>query len=1083
MSSESPFSGEFIRQSTEAVGSFLRWIAELIVSKNWFSLLIAMAIIGQVFLNPGAGLLFKFLNIPVENIPDWYRGAFWVAQAGLLSGALLIAVQSIPRKATVTAEDLTERRAIKGLRPFSREDAEVYAQLQRQQNLRECLESITNPTFRFGTLHGESGCGKTSFLQAGVLPQLSTETASHRAIYVRFSDQEPVQTIANAVAEQLEIPPDWLLPEGVQQGGLLMLLQKATEAVDRPLVLLFDQFEQFFVHYKRPEQRAPFVNALAAWYKKPALQSVTVVVSVRSDLWYQLDELYKALGHSLGPQDIFRLNKFTPSEAARILGVIASTEGLAFDRKFIAELAEEELADREDGLISPVDLQILAWMIERQTGAELRAFNRSAFQKFGGVEGLLNRFLDRTLEARVTTGQRQAALKVLLALTDLDRQVRAGVLTVPTLKAKLKGTAKPEEVDEAVAWLARSDVRLITPQEQPEQGSVGYELAHERLIPALLRQAGRELSAADRANRLLDRRVNEWLGNQCSRRYLFGLRELWQIDRQRPYLMWGAKREQKEKLLRLSRRRNYGIAAGVLAAAVVSTGFVGWLKLTPSGQIYQIRSQLSALLDDANDAMVADAAVAFAKNNQWEKAFGVTRKYIQADALSTPRDQGLAQFVSGTAEFLDRAEATENRLALLRKLQGFAESIQDDGSKSYALSAIASAYVELAEPAQAAEVLTAALSAAQNIQADRSKSDALSAIASAAVELAEPAQAAEVLTAALSAAQNIQADGSKSDALSAIASAYVELAEPAQAAEVLTAALSAAQNIQADGSKSDALSAIASAAVELAEPAQAAEVLTAALSAAQNIQDDGSKSDALSAIAAQTMALSDEALAREVLNEALQTARKERLSVPMVKIANFYAKQADWGRTLYALSTVEDREKTVGLSQVLTILAEHKNPKLIAGAIVLENGPNGIQHEGQSGNYRLTARIQSPDQNCEQRADWWEAITPEGALVNRQLIEAVHKTEQPFSSPPLTVNVQPDQALIVRAHFSDVYASGQDPLQDPRVSGGYYEKSGYTDQALRGSLAEGFKSVRISENFAKWLETEEPLPNPDTCID
>ncbi|MEO1400517.1 MAG: hypothetical protein AAFV72_04600 [Cyanobacteria bacterium J06635_1] len=305
MSSESPFSGDFIKQSTEAVGSFIRWIAELITSKNWFTLLILIAIAGLFLLNPGSGFFFKFLGPEPADLPGWYKGAFWVAEAGLLGGALLIAVQSMPKTVPATQADLAERRAIKGLRPFNFDDAEIYAQLQRQQNLRECLESITSPNFRFGTLHGESGCGKTSFLQAGVLPQMSTGESSHRAVYIRFSDQEPIHTIANALAEQLEIPPDWLLPDKVHQGGLLMLLHEATKAVDQPLVLLFDQFEQFFVYYKRQEQRVPFINALAAWYKNPDLRQVKIVVSVRSDLWYQLDELYKALGHTLGPRIFF----------------------------------------------------------------------------------------------------------------------------------------------------------------------------------------------------------------------------------------------------------------------------------------------------------------------------------------------------------------------------------------------------------------------------------------------------------------------------------------------------------------------------------------------------------------------------------------------------------------------------------------------------------------------------------------------------------------------------------------------------------------------------------------------------------
>jgi hypothetical protein len=42
-------------------------------------------------------------------------------------------------------------------------------------------------------------------------------------------------------------------------------------------------------------------------------------------------------------------------------------------------------------------------------------------------------------------------------------------------------------------------VRLIT---QEREAAQGYELAHERLIPALMRLAGKELSEVDRANQL-----------------------------------------------------------------------------------------------------------------------------------------------------------------------------------------------------------------------------------------------------------------------------------------------------------------------------------------------------------------------------------------------------------------------------------------------------------------------------------------------------------------------------------------------------------------------------------------------------
>ncbi len=1023
MSSDSPFSADLIKQTTEAVGNFLRWVAELIVARNWFSLLVLVAIAGVFLFNPGSGLAFKFLDI---KPPEGYARGFWLGEVGLFFVALAIAVRTMPRAVPASQADTADRQAIKGLRPFEATDAEVFSQLQRQQDLGECLESLTSQSFRFGILHGESGCGKTSFLQAGISSHLTLVGTCPVGIYVRFSDQEPIRTIARALAEQLEIPLSWLLPEANEQIDFLRLLGKVSENSDQTLILLLDQFEQFFVHCPRREQRQPFIQALKGWYCSDNPLPVKILVAIRSDLMYHLHEMQQALGYSLAPQDVFRLDKFTPTEASRILEVIARTEGLTFNRDFVTELARAELANCEDGRISPVDLQILAWMIERQTADELRAFNRSAFEKFGGVEGLLQRFLERSLEARVTDSQRQSVVKVLLALTDMERQVRAGMLTAPELKEKLKGSARPEEVAEAITWLVRGDVRLITPQ--GKNGEVAYELAHERLIPALMRQASKELSAVDQANQLLNRRVNEWLGNRCDRRYCFGLRELLLLRQQGSYLVWGAKREQKEKLLRLSQRRVYGGVAALLIAVIISSGFAGWWNLTPSGQIQKMQWQLSGLLKKNSSADIgAEAAVAFAKNDQWNRAIDIKGKSTGA-------------FIQESAGFLGRATFTESKTELLAKLKTRADEIEDDYYKSDALSAIASAYGDLNDPAQAKALLSEALTAANTIDDDYAKSSALS----------------------------------------EIASAYSDVNDPAQAKAVLSEALTAANTIESDSSKSYALRVIASAAGDLNDPAQAKAVLSEALTSANTIESDSYKSDALRAIVNAGVAVTDSAVSKTFLGEVLQGARRGKTSVPMVEIATYYAKQADWFQVLHALSQAETREKTIGLSRALIMLAEHKQPALIRGAVVLPAAANGIDYSGQPNNYTLKVQIQSPDTSCDQRADWWEVITPDGQLLARKSIGTLHQDEQPFSDALSPVSITPDQTVLIRAHFRGDYFSGADLLVDERM-GGYYSKSGYTDQALKGSIAEGFKVVRISENFAHWLEKKDPLPDADAC--
>jgi hypothetical protein len=259
----------------------------------------------------------------------------------------------------------------------------VFARLQREQDLELCLAGITDSEFRFGILSGESGCGKSSFLQAGLLPRLERASRPHGCVYVKCSNEDPFQSVRAAVANDLELPK-----ENIQNADFVGVLESAASAVSKPIVLVFDQFEQFFVHRKLKQDREPFVQALAAWYRRPPSLHVKILVSVRGDFSDRLIELQQAMG--------------------------AELEKVPFDARFIEGTARDKLASREDGLVSPVDLQVLAWVIKGQKTEEKKAFTSKAFQKIGGVEGLLERFLTDTLAPRQTDARKQAVLKVLL---------------------------------------------------------------------------------------------------------------------------------------------------------------------------------------------------------------------------------------------------------------------------------------------------------------------------------------------------------------------------------------------------------------------------------------------------------------------------------------------------------------------------------------------------------------------------------------------------------------------------------------------------------------------------------------------
>jgi tetratricopeptide (TPR) repeat protein len=509
-----------------------------------------------------------------------------------------------------------------------------------------------------------------------------------------FPDLDPLATIRGALVETLKLPK-----AEVEALGLIELLNKGFGAASegspnfKSLILIFDQFEQFFVYTDNAERRSAFIQALASWYGNNELkEKVKILVSIREDWFARMDEIQAALNYTLriGGQtggNSFYLKNFSAEEATMILGVMAqedlgieAEDTVRFDRDYIQEVLERELSSPTDHLISPVDLQIIAETIKQQNMAELRSFNRTALQRLGGIEGLRRSFLENILEP-LEAERQKSAVQVLVALTNLEQQTRAEVQTLEQLQEKVKEIILPQEVERILGSL--QETGLIA---QAERGGVqGYELAHEGMIEAVIRVGEKIQDGAYRANQLLERRVNEWLGNGRSSRYLFSLKELWLLKRQRPYLIWGSTREYKHRLIANSKqrvRRNLGLVAIV---TLMGAGVWGWLNHTTWGQIQQVQWQLKNLTSKnkrASDTAISKATLAFAKNNDFINALQICKRGINSPKIKI-------QALSAVAEvYINNKNESRAREILIDSLDTAKESKELDDNPEILASII-----------------------------------------------------------------------------------------------------------------------------------------------------------------------------------------------------------------------------------------------------------------------------------------------------------------------------------------------------------------------------------------------------------
>ncbi|SCB52086.1 hypothetical protein GA0061098_1016157 [Bradyrhizobium shewense] len=619
------------------------WLIRDVWRGTWFRRLILLFVLCVLLGNPKvAGQVASLL---IETLPSWYTLAWAIANVLLFALCFIVGVRTIPPR-ELPPSPIVNDGVVRGLLPFNKENGELFAQLGRAIELQRIIASLRDPDYRFGILVGASGTGKTSFLRAGLLPYM--EENKMAATYVELSDEDPMISIKRGFASQGQTAPS----------GFLLL----------------DQFEQFFLHQATADDRRPLVEAINAWYRRDS--GVRILIAIRAEDAWQMLEIQETVNYQLSNQNYFKLSKFSPAQAVEVLKILCQKAGIDFDPVFAAKIVDKEFLDAEDGLVSPVNLGIVVLVLA--TGR--RQFTEEGFStQQGGIDGVLEEWLGSQVEAARYQGLEGIVVRVLAALCDFDRNRRAGILSADKIAERLGGDVTPNRVHDALRWLKSRNVRLVVAAGQRSSGTAGYQLAHERLIPAIRKLAGTLFDDASRANDLLERRTRAWVGNNRKSRFLLTFFEDVRVERQRPYLIWGENRQDKEEFLRRSRVRwrfRGAMLAAVLLVAVV--GYGAW-TLNPVQRSY-LRWELSRL---ARIYPTSNSAVALAAGGYSSAAQEVAGK-VDAD---DPDD--LPNALSDTATTSANAGLASGNESLIQTGLGIARGIEDDEIRTATLSKIA----------------------------------------------------------------------------------------------------------------------------------------------------------------------------------------------------------------------------------------------------------------------------------------------------------------------------------------------------------------------------------------------------------
>ena len=453
-----------------------------------------------------------------------------------------------PKASGVDAPFPVARVPYVGPRPFEAEDRSVF--FGREREIDEIASLVVaHPVV---VLYGRCGAGKTSLLNAGVLPELDNmglnvrafvdanegEVGGHAAPFSRLArvrgplptnltpDQVKAipnvfvfNTITSLMGKDADIP--YLLKSGQDFKGFLER-QFPLGKQEKPLVVVFDQFEEIFTPHAADRQlQRDFFKQLGAALKADQVQatddtspdrglSLRVVIAMREEALSHLESYaWQVPGELRIRYPLEGLRERAALQAVRrpVLEPPAASfpEEAAEElvkrlRKSPTDSASGDLGELLDEFVEPMHLQLSCqklWLRCQQEWEGLPQteweISRESVEKYVAVKAVLEEFYDDTV--------REVASSASVPEWRLREWCEKLISREGTRSAVVQDSKTTHGIPNTV--VQKLDRRHLVRSEERSGGVVWYELTHDRFID-VIKESNEKHGIPDRREKLKD---------------------------------------------------------------------------------------------------------------------------------------------------------------------------------------------------------------------------------------------------------------------------------------------------------------------------------------------------------------------------------------------------------------------------------------------------------------------------------------------------------------------------------------------------------------------------------------------------
>ncbi|MEZ2241001.1 hypothetical protein [Microcoleus sp.] len=359
-----------------------------------------------------------------------------------------------------------QRQAVNPSSPSAKNQAAIAAEMtaySRQKDINNLLERISRDDHKLTIIHGPSGVGKSSLVNAGLVPALKNitpgardtlpvlvkvysdwlrelENALNGALYEKQVEEDR-KLIQNGVGE-FSRKNQLVIPGRTEEASSFLVEQLRQNSQNNLLtILIFDQFEEFFFVSTSVAQRQLFYKFLRLFLNLPF---VKVILCLREDyLHYLLDcdrfPNLDAINNNILDKSIrYQLRSFSIKDARAVIGHLTERAEFYLEPELINAFVEDLSDELQE--IRPIELQVV--------GAQLQEENITTIEQYQQLGDnpkaeLVKRSLERVISDCGPVNE-DAAWKILFSLTD-ERGVR---LIKTKHELSLVTGVQPEDVEE-----------------------------------------------------------------------------------------------------------------------------------------------------------------------------------------------------------------------------------------------------------------------------------------------------------------------------------------------------------------------------------------------------------------------------------------------------------------------------------------------------------------------------------------------------------------------------------------------------------------------------------------------------------